>query len=464
LSRVSLRHGLTLRVGVWMLVLSVLVSMASYRLALMFGDEAYDEWLLDSARTLAQFVKVQDGAVRFDPSSRTLSALVFDAHDRVLFRISDDREGWVAGQAHLADQAFQGQGLVRYQNLVVDGQAMRAVELTAAEVNPGSLVRIVVAETLNKRNRLASRMLGTVMLVSGLLTLLTLLALRDAIRRGLRPLQLWTDAVRSRRAGDLTPLPAAQVAEELDAFTDAINGLLARLQLAMQSQQRFIGDAAHQLRTPLTALQLELTHALRETEPLRHQQALTQVKLAIDRMARLTHQLLTLARAEPGALADGHFDRLDWRKLAHGVCMRQIDGLLRSDLDLAFEGDEPVWVRGDALLLEEQVHNLLDNARRYAGAGAQVLVKVSHETGGPCLCVEDNGPGVPEAELPRLTTRFHRPAGSPPGGSGLGLAIVDEISRLHRGQLTAEAVAPHGLRLRITLPAAEVPAAAPAQG
>jgi len=125
---------------------------------------------------------------------------------------------------------------------------------------------------------------------------------------------------------------------------------------------------------------------------------------------------------------------------------------MRADLELGFDGDVHPMVRGDALLLDELINNLLDNAMRYAGTGAHVAIQVAIDGSQAVLTVEDDGPGVSEQELSRLTERFHRPQGSAPGGSGLGLAIVDEITQLHLGQLGFSLVQPHGLRIEVRLP------------
>ena len=197
-----------------------------------------------------------------------------------------------------------------------------------------------------------------------------------------------------------------------------------------------------------------------DLDPDKHRVALAQLRGGLDRLSRLTHQLLTLARAEPGALAEGSFDLCDWRALCHEVGMRELRAHLDAGQDLAFEGDVPVWVRGDALLLQELLANVLHNARRYAGPEAHVTVHI--DTVGPqaVLTVSDDGPGVPAAELGRLTERFHRAPGAAPGGSGLGLAIVDEIARLHGGEVHVDARAPQGLQVTVRLPAQAAPSRA----
>ncbi|RTL29717.1 MAG: sensor histidine kinase [Burkholderiales bacterium] len=451
----SLRRGLLMRLGALMLVFSALASVVVYRMALRFADEAYDEWLLDSARSLSQLAQFRDDRVAVDLPGSTLQAFIFDAHDRVLFRIDDERDGLIAGQPVLHAPAFRRDEVV-YLDMWVEGQAMRGVQVIRRDIHPGKAVSILVAETLHKRHRLASRLLGTVMVLSGILSLLTVVLARDAVSRGLKPLARLTESIRARPHGDLTRLPNTDVAQELRTFTDAINGILEQLDQAGHMQRRFITDAAHQLRTPLAALKVELEHAIREPDPSRHMQALTQLRGGLNRLSRLTNQLLTMARAEPGALAASSFKPIDLHDLVHQTAMRWLPQYMAAEMDLGFEGEVHPTVRGDALLLEEVVNNLLDNALRYAGRHALVTVRVLLQGAQAAIVVEDNGPGVAAGELGKLPERFHRPGGSPTGGSGLGLAIVQEIATLHAGRLAVQLVEPHGLLVQISLPVVHV--------
>jgi len=448
----SLRRGLLWRMSLLMLAFSAIAAVVVYDLTLRFSDEAYDEWLLDSAHSLSQLVQYKNGHVVVDLPTTTLQAMIWDAHDKVLFRIDDQAAGLIAGQSELHAPLLWSAASVNYIDTQASGQPMRAVQIIRHDLRPGSLVAITMAETLHKRHRLASRVLGTVMALSLLLGLAMLVLARDGITRGLRPLLELTHAIHERPRGDLTRLPDAAVAKELRTFTNAINALLEQLAQAVELQRRFVADAAHQLRTPLAALKVELEHALRESDPALHKQALSQLKAALDRLSRLTNQLLTLARAEPGALASSSFKPLDLHDLVYQTAQRLLPRSMSQGADLGFEGHAHPWIVGDPLLLEEMVNNLLDNALKYAGAQACITVSVHADQTHAHIMVEDNGPGVAAAELPHLIERFHRPPGSTAGGSGLGLSIVQEIALRHQGALLIKPAMPHGLRVTITLP------------
>lgn len=449
----SLRRGLLFRLVGLMLTFSVLASAVAYKLSLQFSDDAYDQWLLDSARSIAQLIQARNQRIEIDLPASTLKAVIWDAYDQIYFRIDSDGR-LIAGQTDLKANQRLCSNEVCFLDLYVNNQPVRAVQVNRTDLLPGHDVTITMAETLHKRKRLANRMLGTVMVISLVLCALTILFARDAVTKGLRPLLSLADTVRSRPSGDLTKLPDAGIAQELGVFTSAINDLLGKLSLALQSQRRFVTDAAHQLRTPLAALKMELEHALREQDPTLHRQALTQLRGGIDRMTRLSNQLLTLARAEPGALTNSQRPKLDLYALIYQASQTMVPRALAQGADLGFvsEPGDPLWIQGDALLLEELINNLVDNALKYAGMASCIDIHVERDGDMAGICVEDNGPGVPEAELPHLGERFHRPPGSPAGGSGLGLAIVREIAQAHGGTMSIENVKPHGLCVSIRLP------------
>lgn len=458
----SLRRGLLKRMALLLIGFTLAEAAALYYFTRVFSNEAYDEWLLDSAHAIAQLVHVSERGVVVDLPEATLHAMLWDAHDQVIYRVEGQQEGLLAGHAELSLVPDWDVATARYRDLLIAGQPMRAVQIMRDDLGNGHAVMVTVAETTHKRERLSQRVLATTMALSFLVGLMLILFARGAIARGLRPLVVLASTIRQRPQGDLTRLPDNSAVKELAIFTEAINDLLTQLEEAFHVQRRFVADAAHQLRTPLTALKLELEHAAREPDQDKHQRALSDMRSSIDRLTRLTNQLLTLARSEPGALSHVGFHVLDLAQLVQQTAGRFLPRALSQDVDLGFEGETAVWVQGDALLLEEVVNNLLDNALRYAGPAACVTVQVDACDGRALLAVEDNGPGVPEASLPRLTERFRRLPGSLAGGSGLGLAIVQEIILRHDGTLAFESVQPHGLRVQVSLPLCDAPSTAPA--
>jgi two-component system sensor histidine kinase TctE len=250
------------------------------------------------------------------------------------------------------------------------------------------------------------------------------------------------EQIRRRHADDLEPLPT-DVPLEVVPLTAALNRLFAELDEAQSAQQRFIADAAHQLRTPLATLQVQAERALRERDPAAGTDAVGSVLTATQRLGHLVHQLLTLARVEPAGatriLAD-----CDLAALARETTAHWVPAALEGDTDLGYAGPASgIVVPGDPLLLRELLNNLLDNALKYAHAPSREChVTVGVEDGAsPCLWVEDDGPGIPAEAREYVLERFSRLPGNGAAGSGLGLAIVREIAARHGATVVVGAAA-----------------------
>jgi two-component system sensor histidine kinase TctE len=258
--------------------------------------------------------------------------------------------------------------------------------------------------------------------------------------------------VRSQHAvAALTPIPIdAEVPVEMVPLVHEINDLIGDLSASHRLNQRFVADAAHQLRTPLAALRVQLELALREHDPERHARAINDAVHVLTRMGHTLHQLLTLAKADEEA--SDTLPLVDIDLIAREEVERRIDDAVSAGVDLGYSGTgEPIFIRGQEDLLREAVANLLDNALRYGGTGERVTVGV--ETNAPEIYVEDEGPGIPEKERDRVRERFYRIAGTQGDGCGLGLSIVEEIVRRHAGSLVLESGAGGaGLRARFIFP------------
>ena len=257
-----------------------------------------------------------------------------------------------------------------------------------------------------------------------------------AVQRGLAPLELLRREIEQRSHRDLSALPVANVPAEVRPIVESTNALLERLAQVLAAQQRFIADAAHQLRTPIAGLHTQTQLARRQTAPEDIAASLEQLQSATERTTHLINQLLALARAEPSAEHVRAVEPCDLAALARDVTTEWVPHALRRNIDLGYEGDDASpALPGDALLLREMLNNLLDNAVRYTQAGGQVTTRVIRNGQTLQLTVEDNGPGIPEAEREAVLERFHRVLGTGVDGCGLGLAIVREIVARHGGEI-----------------------------
>jgi two-component system, OmpR family, sensor histidine kinase TctE len=292
------------------------------------------------------------------------------------------------------------------------------------------------------------------------------------VSRGLMPLQRLRRAVSDRSHLDLSPIATDDVPGEVRALVDEVNDLMGRLARTFEFQNRFVADAAHQLKTPVSGLKAQIELALRESDPERVRHSLTQLYISADRLSHLVRQLLSLARNEPGALEGVQLQPLDLHAFALQVSMEWVPSAIKRHIDLGFEGDdEALMIDADRDRLRELINNLIDNAIRYSEEGGRVTVRTGRAPGGQCqLAISDDGPRIPVDERDRVFERFHRLLGTQEDGSGLGLAIVSEIATLHGARITLEEDT-DGVgntftvffreRPRSTLPAATPPVAAP---
>ena len=250
------------------------------------------------------------------------------------------------------------------------------------------------------------------------------------VRNGLMSIHRLTDDIRQRSIDDMQPLSTADVPSEILPLITHTNDLLARLDASIVAQRRFIGHAAHQLRTPLTGLKLESELMLARTLPDDVRARAERIKAASDRMIRLGQQLLVLARADPNARPQDSFVRIDLCEWVEASGAQWIPRARAAQVELELVAPPgPVWIDADPLLLDELLGNLIDNALKYGAKPGKICLQVS--TNPPSLTVEDDGPGISIDQHDRVFEAFYRAPDVSAGGSGLGLAIVREIAQAH---------------------------------
>jgi signal transduction histidine kinase len=285
-----------------------------------------------------------------------------------------------------------------------------------------------------------------------LLLLLPLLgaAIVGVVGNGLRPLRRVASEVQRRDVHSLAPLATEQLPREVAPLIDALNRLLLRLHAAFQAQRAFVADAAHELRSPLTAVRLQLQLLDRAPDETARREARVNLGAAVDRAIHLVEQLLTLARSEPREEAG------DWAQIpleqatADGIADANALAVARH-IDLGLEA-EPAAVLGDRDALRILVRNLVDNAVRYTPEGGRVRVSTHPRVSGATLEVVDTGPGIPPSDRERAFDRFYRRSNAPEGGSGLGLAIVKAIADRHGAHIRLDDAPGGGLKVTVAFP------------
>lgn len=441
----SLKSVILLRLAIPLIIFMALETVVSYFVTLHYVDNAYDRWLLDSARSLTQEIKLDAGKVVVDLPPEALEIFKWDESDKTYFKIISAQQGVIAGDKFVPEPFDDDTDWTRavFFDETMYGEPVRVVSMMLPTEPGAEKIFVHVAETVNKRNAMMLDILLADLVPQILLVILVGLFLLRGIKRGLQPLQLLANEIAQRTPRDLRPIPEQHVFQEVQVLTNTINGLLQQLEQAIAGQQRFISNAAHQLRTPLAGLKLQAARALREKNVEAMQPALLQIQDSADRMAHLTTQLLVLARSEP---IEGDYELLpvDLAELARNTCMEFVPKALQRHIELSFESDEAeLIVKGDGVLLRELLANLLDNAITYGNDHGNIMVKLQRNPM-PCLMIEDDGPGIPEAERQRIFERFYRIPGTTGVGCGLGLAIVKEIADLHKVRLQLNPVNEQG--------------------
>jgi len=452
----SLRRTLLIWLLAPLVGLVPLTAALIYLLARSPALDALDRALTGTTVALAEIIEFKDGQVTLPLSPQTARALSADVVDETVFAVKSPEGRLLGGSFDLAALAPP----VRvdewhFQQAWLTGKPVRlAVHGAACGAQKAQVCIIVVAETLGKRNAAQRAALLAAGVGAAVLALPLVLFSMLAIRRTLRPLRRAVADVESLMPHRLAPIDAQGMPQEVLGFVHALNRLLARLHEAAAAQRAFVADAAHQLRTPLSVMRVETAQALATPHSPDLHPVLERLHAGAERGSRLAQQLLALARAEGAALDPGlKAQRLDLAALVAGMAERWLRPALEAGQDLGFEL-QPAWVEGHAMLLEEAIGNLIDNAISHAGAGTSITVRTETREGRSWLSVEDDGRGVPQDNLDALWQRFRRGRDASSPGSGLGLAIVADIARLHGAEAKIEPAAQgqRGMRVLLMFP------------
>lgn len=410
---------------------AVLVALVTYSVTLNEMNEVFDAELKSVAGAVAGHLP--SGSVSVGAAAAELPARTDKAQESEIVTLTWTSQGQrlYASDPRVALPFLKTEGLSRP---IIDGEQW----IIYSRVHADGVAQ--AAERKSSRQEMAGESAAKVLLpLAGLVAVVGGL-LVFGLRRGLHPLDRAARDIAARSAISLAPISFNDVPSEIVPLVASTNGLLLRLASAFSAQSRFLADAAHELRTPVTALRLQLQLLKRSADETERRQAIAALEAGIDRSQRLIEQLLQVARSEP----DGETPRgdvVDLGELARTVVASMSAQADQRHLDLGAKAARGVEVRGDARQLTVLLNNLVENALRYTPAGGVIDVEVRVNAGMPILSVTDNGPGIPEAERSRAFDRFYRcedaQARSADGtGSGLGLAIVRAITERHGAQVS----------------------------
>jgi two-component system sensor histidine kinase TctE len=436
-------------------MLSVLLAGAvtSYWIAWRSATKAYDRALFDTTLAIAEQLRVVDNKPQLPLTPQARAVLLTDKFDRIFYAVRGHSGELLDGDPSLPlppDEELPP--LSREGRYYFDSKTNSdPIRVAAFRIELADQpITILAGETLIKRNALIVEIIAGMLLPELVLILICMAIVWFGVRTGLKPLDKLRDELADRSTADLSPLQVG-VPEEIQPVVVEMNQLLERLNHSLNSQRNFVSDAAHQLRTPMAALQAQVEASLREAMP-QHRPELQGILGATQRLSHLVTQMLALARAEPSL--EQTKTEVELSQLIGQLAERWLPQAIDKEIDLGFEL-APALLRGNPLLLEELLANLLDNALRHAPVGGTVTVSCGKDGQFAWLAVEDDGPGAKESEYARLFERFYQAPGSHSPGNGLGLAIVREISRQHGGEVAAERASKlGGLRVVARFPAA----------
>ncbi|MGZ5199593.1 MAG: ATP-binding protein [Telluria sp.] len=410
--------SIRLRLLKWLVGPILLVNLGAaglaYQLAWRPAQLAFDQSLLDVARALAAGA----GASALRPAGGALAS--GDGRDEMWFAVRDAQSHLLAGRADLP----AGDGAAGVRDATVRGEAVRIATLQSAGL------RIDVARTVRARTQVREAIVRSLVLIEVMASLALAGLVWFSVSNGLAPLARLRASLDRRSSAEPEPIAQDGVPDELAPLVDAFNNLLGRIADGARAQHEFQANVAHQLRTPLAGLKLQLEWlAARHGGDAETAASVALMRQANERLIRETNQLLSLARAEPSHFEQARLEPLDLADLVGEAVQAFVDHAAARDIDLGFSL-APAPVRGDRFLLRDLLDNLVDNALRYTPAGGSVTVRSQSGPDGARLVVEDSGPGIQPAQRSRVFERYVRLDEHVPG-SGLGLSIVRDIARVH---------------------------------
>jgi len=446
------RHSLRKLLLLWLLP-SVLVMLAlsmlgDYMLAIKPATKAYDQALLDDALIVTDHLRLTDsGSITVSLSPDSERVLRTEEYDHVYYAAYDDNKHLLAGTPDLFPLGNSARtSPVKFYNVHWQNQDLRLLLHTTFANRP---ITIHAAETTNKRRRLSGQIVLGMFVPEFLTVASVMIAVWVGVSRGLAPLERLQRMVADSGRTATGPLPEAQTPSELYGLVHMHNVQSEKLLEALELQEHFITNAAHQLRTPLAGLQAQSELALKLLDQPAHRhdlrKTIVNIHTASMRSSRLVQQLLGLARSRTSEAA---FHECDLAAMAEKVANRFMDKAVAANIDLGLELDSTI-VRGIDMLLEEMLSNLLDNALHYCPHDSSITISTGAEAGKRLLVIEDNGPGIPASEYDKVFERFYR-LNDAKQGAGLGLAIVREIATLHGATVTlGSGAGGRGLRVEI---------------
>ena len=457
--------SLRLRLLLWLLIpLTLFVAISatlSYRSARHTADLIQDHALLASAQVIAGEIQWLDGVPHASVPPAALELLVSPEQDQVFYQVITDHDSLLAGRPDFPPALRFPLTAPAFNNIDYHGQALRVVSQVRTLYNAGQLrkIAVLVGQTTRAHDQMLAGLWRPALHGQIAMLLLAIALVVIGLTMELRPLMHLKNQLAARDATSLSPIRPGQLQLELRPIVEAINQTIQRLNTQVAAQKRFIADAAHQLRTPLTLIDSQIQFARRLTDEQRRGEVLQALQESSRNMTELTNKLLLLSQAEASNTTAFLRHPVDLLAVVATVLEEIVDLAQRKNIDLGLDtANEHAWAMGNEALFNAMMMNLVDNAIRYTPAHGKVTVSIAAGPEQTVVSVSDNGPGIPAEVRDRVFERFFRNAAPGQEGTGLGLAIVKEIVLAAQGTITLTASGQRsGLTVLVRLPACSGP-------
>lgn len=432
-------------------IMFVVSAFIAYNLAAWFANDSHDKELLNAAHAVAARLTEDDDGLVAELPDAVQEVLRHNDQDDFYYQVLSTQLKRLAGDAVLPMPIGNtNTDEPSFRDSILNGRPVRIARIRVPLHRKSQVVIVQVARTINARSQLIHKIFLSIVVPQIFLGILSVFAVKRGVEDGLRPLLNLSIDIKKRSQIDLKEIEKNNTPLEILPIVDALNHLFSRIENYISTQQRFVSNAAHQLRTPVAGLKAYIEYGRRNSNG-KFDEVLDHLDDGTDRIAEMVAGLLVLARASDPQAHER--EPIELNDLSSEVTSEMIRQAANKRVELLFHPSaSPSTIIGDKLQLREMISNVVDNAIRYTPDGGTVNVFV--QAGPPaCISVQDNGPGIPKLERQRVFERFYRVLGTRVNGSGLGLAIVDEIAQAHKA--TVQLLDPQfgcGTLVKITFP------------
>ena len=409
--------------------------------------ETFDRDLAETAKSLSLiFVKSSKDSLQ-DIDQYSISLLLSEPHDKMFYSIRDDKGQFLFGNPDVSyhepkdvDPNDPDDFNVYFDTIKNEGVRVVSIPIEHTINGVKKQFFIQLAETRNQRQEIQKQILLWILIPQIILLISALILVRYAVKKGLSPILYLNEKIIARSYKDLKPIDIQNVPLEVDRLVDSLNNLMGELDNAIKSENRFVNDAAHQLRTPLAGILAQIQLAQESKDSKEIHTRLEQISQSSRRLIHIINQLLSLSKTQPEAMHHSEFQKIDLVNLTKKT-MEDLFALADlKKIDLGYEGPlKEAFIMGDEQKLYDLIHNIIENAIKYSHHLGKVNVSIESRHNKVCFIVEDSGKGIPKDDQPHIFKRFYRGdnvgQSGDEAGAGIGLAIVNEIVHMHRATI-----------------------------